>query len=592
MKGVKQSVALLRKAWQQVFIFEIVYKLLANFLVIPALRFAFNALTATTKSSYLSESNLTNAFSPIFIIGCIVIVIFSTVYFLLEIGVLLSILKSTYFDEETALFFHIKRTFFRIKDVFKPKNLWMIPFSMILVPITNMFLASSFIPNIAIPDVVFNTLVNDVVSACITLFVMFILILLSMFLMFTYNPFFIEGKTANESAKISFRLVKRRKWKLFKSLFPMSIILTLVFWTNMTVSFIIKLLILNNTANSDLYYLFVALFLCLQWLFSMLISIFSIGVSYCKITNLFYKFKQEEGMEIPEKAEIKATDQKKKSYAKRIIIYCILIFIVLFTASNKVYLQSNDAVKNEQISKITVTSLCIDTFTTPKDTLQSFELCIDSGADCIKTPVWLTKDGNLVALSNGNLKALTGVDKSVKDLTLDEIKKLEIVDDFDTDEKYEIASLEELINLCKGKTKLNIEIKSENAVQKTVDEIKKCGFESDCVISSFSYPVLQEVRKLAPNIKIGYEMSIAEGDIYSLDADFFEIESGYVNSNMISKIHDSGKEISIRTIDDEESLLKIIDSGVDNIVTNEPERMKELLSRDNNWIRSVMDRAA
>lgn len=592
MKGVKQSVALLRKVWQQVFIFEIVYKLLTNFVVIPALRFAFNALTATTKSSYLTESNLTNAFSPIFIIGCIVIVIFSTVYFLLEIGVLLSILKSAYFDEETTLFFHIKRTFIRIKDVFRPKNLWLIPFSMILVPITNMFLASSFIPNIAIPDVVFNTLVNDVASACITLFVMFALIVLSMFLMFTYNPFFIEGKNANESAKISFRLVKSRKWKLFKSLFPMSIILTLVFWANMTVSFIIKLLILNNTTNGDLYYLFVALFLCLQWLFSMLISIFSIGVSYCKITNLFYKFKQEEGMEIPAKAEIKAPDKKKKSYAKRIITYCILIFIVLSTASNKVYLQNNDSVKNEQISKITVTSLSVDNFTTPKDTLQSFELCVNSGADCIKTPVWLTKDGKPVALSNDNVKELTGVDKSVRDLTFDEIKKLDVVDDLDSDEKYEIASLEELINLCEGKTKLNIEIKTEDAVQKAVDEIRKYDVENDCVISSFSYPVLQEVRKTAPNIKIGCEMSIAQGDIYSLDVDFFEIESGFINSNMISKIHNSGKKISIRTIDDEESLLKIIDTGVDNIVTNEPERIKEILSRDNNWIRSVMDRAA
>lgn len=297
-------------------------------------------------------------------------------------------------------------------------------------------------------------------------------------------------------------------------------------------------------------------------------------------------------MEIPAKAEIKAPDQNKKSYAKRIITYCILIFIVLSTASNKVYLQNNDSVKNEQISKITVTSLSVDNFTTPKDTLQSFELCVNSGADCIKTPVWLTKDGKPVALSNDNVKELTGIDKSVRDLTFDEIKKLDVVDDLDSDEKYEIASLEELINLCEGKTKLNIEIKTEDAVQKAVDEIRKYDVENDCVISSFSYPVLQEVRKIAPNIKIGCEMSIAQGDIYSLDVDFFEIESSYVSSNMISKIHDSGKEISIRTIDDEESLLKIIDTGVDNIVTNEPEMIKEMLSRDNNWIRSVMDRAA
>lgn len=127
-------------------------------------------------------------------------------------------------------------------------------------------------------------------------------------------------------------------------------------------------------------------------------------------------------------------------------------------------MQNNDSVKNEQISKITVTSLSVDNFTTPKDTLQSFELCVNSGADCIKTPVWLTKDGKPVALSNDNVKELTGIDKSVRDLTFDEIKKLDVVDDLDSDEKYEIASLEELINLCEGKTKLNIEIKTEDAV--------------------------------------------------------------------------------------------------------------------------------
>lgn len=48
----------------------------------------------------------------------------------------------------------------------------------------------------------------------------------------------------------------------------------------------------------------------------------------------------------------------------------------------------------------------------------------------------------------------------------------------------------------------------------------------------------------------------------------------------------------MKGINQSATLLKIIYSGVDNIVTNEPERMKEMLSRENNWIHSVMDRAS
>ena len=61
----------------------------------------------------------------------------------------------------------------------------------------------------------------------------------------------------------------------------------------------------------------------------------------------------------------------------------------------------------------------------PENTLISFEAALDLGVDAIEFDVWLTSDKVPVLMHDGNALRTCGVNVHLRDLTLEEAKKLE-----------------------------------------------------------------------------------------------------------------------------------------------------------------------
>ena len=58
----------------------------------------------------------------------------------------------------------------------------------------------------------------------------------------------------------------------------------------------------------------------------------------------------------------------------------------------------------------------------PENTILSFEAAIDFGVDAIEFDIWLSKDKIPVLMHDGNAMRTAGVDKFLRDMTLEEIK--------------------------------------------------------------------------------------------------------------------------------------------------------------------------
>lgn len=83
------------------------------------------------------------------------------------------------------------------------------------------------------------------------------------------------------------------------------------------------------------------------------------------------------------------------------------------------------------------------------------------------------------------------------------------------------------------------------------------------------YEVLENVKKYNKDVKTVYVMSIAYGDITSLEkADSFSIEESNVSKSFINKIHNEGKEVLVWTVNNKSSMEQMIDANVDNIITD------------------------
>ena len=222
----------------------------------------------------------------------------------------------------------------------------------------------------------------------------------------------------------------------------------------------------------------------------------------------------------------------------------------------------------------------------PENTLPAFQLAIDQGCEWAELEVQMTKDGVVMVTHDTSLRRCTGRNENIYDLTYHEVRKLDAGRWFG--QKYtgaKVPTLEEVLDLCKGKIQLNIEIKPNAATPEleaeTVRIIQEKGFEKDCVITSQSYETLCKAKELDPEIETGYILALGVGTYYDLPAaDFFSVESTFITAGMVQQIHLRGKTISAWTINRQQDAEKLLQLGVDDLITDKPEIIAPLLARD------------
>lgn len=93
----------------------------------------------------------------------------------------------------------------------------------------------------------------------------------------------------------------------------------------------------------------------------------------------------------------------------------------------------------------------------PENSLKAFQNCIDMGVDMIELDLKMTKDSVLVLFHDPLIdRTCTGKGKP-SDYTFEEIRKFKLKSGHNVATRHDIATLEETLNLCKGKILINID---------------------------------------------------------------------------------------------------------------------------------------
>lgn len=135
----------------------------------------------------------------------------------------------------------------------------------------------------------------------------------------------------------------------------------------------------------------------------------------------------------------------------------------------------------------------------PENSLSSFKLALDKNIP-IELDVRLTKDNVLVVFHDTNLKRLTGLDKSVKEVTYHEINQLKLLD---TNQK--IPTLKEVLELINGKSLIDIEIKTDNDIENICKIIMNDlnNYKGNYIIKSFNPKIVRYFMLNYPSIRRG-----------------------------------------------------------------------------------------
>jgi glycerophosphoryl diester phosphodiesterase len=212
----------------------------------------------------------------------------------------------------------------------------------------------------------------------------------------------------------------------------------------------------------------------------------------------------------------------------------------------------------------------------PENTLSAIAKAIDAGADYAEIDVQQTADGVVVLVHDSDLKRVAGVARKCGELSYDEIKKLDVGSWFDPSFAGErVPSLVDVFDLARGKIKLNIELKVDRSDRRLAAAVaalvREHGFESDCLITSFSYDALLEAKRIDPGLRAGLIIALALGDVSRLKLEALSVRAESLTDEMIAAAHRAGQEVHVWTVNNPRQMDRLIKRGVDNIITDQPD---------------------
>ena len=220
----------------------------------------------------------------------------------------------------------------------------------------------------------------------------------------------------------------------------------------------------------------------------------------------------------------------------------------------------------------------------PENTIESFEYSIELGSSYIETDVQLSSNGIPYIFHDDDLKRLFGKNIIFNSLHSDEIDELKLFD------KYKIPTLESTLQKFPD-TLFQIDVKTDEVVLPTMEVIKKTNSTDKVCIASFSSKRLKQVHKLYPEICLSMgpfevmKLLLASFGLYRnkvpgncLQIPIYQYGIKLVTKRFINYIHSIGLKIHVWTINDEDTMQKLIDLGVDGIITDRPKTLKDLLS--------------
>ena len=219
----------------------------------------------------------------------------------------------------------------------------------------------------------------------------------------------------------------------------------------------------------------------------------------------------------------------------------------------------------------------------PQNTISSFEKAIALGCDCIETDLHICKTGELVLCHDARIDSTSNGTGYIKDITYNELRS------FDFGDGQQIMTLEELLELCRGKIDINIEMKSDGAGKAAalmLNEQIAAGkwSEENLLITSFNHPELMDFHALAPDIPIGALIKSILIDeaayVKDLECTTVVVSLEFINKRFVEDMHAAGIKVYVYTVDDPRDIEHIIRIGVDGIIGNYPDRILEGIHQD------------
>jgi len=218
----------------------------------------------------------------------------------------------------------------------------------------------------------------------------------------------------------------------------------------------------------------------------------------------------------------------------------------------------------------------------PENTLAAFQLALEQDADGIELDVMLSADGQVVVIHDETVDRTTNGSGRVKDMTLAQLKQLELGDG------EKLPTLDEVFERFGGQFLINIELKNYTSIFdalpiKVANLVCTYGLEDSVLLSSFNPFNLPRLRSRLPQTRLGVITMPHKANFWAwrlFKYDSLHPHFSDVNQELVSSLHARQRQINVWTVDEPDEILRLAGLGVDGIITNDPRRARQVLEND------------
>ncbi|HEY9564663.1 MAG TPA: glycerophosphodiester phosphodiesterase [Nocardioides sp.] len=228
-----------------------------------------------------------------------------------------------------------------------------------------------------------------------------------------------------------------------------------------------------------------------------------------------------------------------------------------------------------------------------ENTMAAFRHAVALGYDYLETDVHATRDGRLLAFHDTMLDRVTDRKGEIASLTCAEVQEALI------GERERVPTLEHLFDEFPH-ARFNIDIKSANAVHLLAEFITARGVQDRVLVGSFSASNLNRFRKitagtvptsahplevviwvLSPTGRIA--KALTRGRVSALQIPHRRRGIRVASPWLVRKAHSVGVQVHVWTVDDRMEMNDLIDTGVDGLMTDRTDILKDVLTARGLW---------
>jgi glycerophosphoryl diester phosphodiesterase len=232
----------------------------------------------------------------------------------------------------------------------------------------------------------------------------------------------------------------------------------------------------------------------------------------------------------------------------------------------------------------------------PENTAEAFQGAADLGYLYIETDVRITRDGVVVVFHDETLERTTNGAGPVDRWSLRDLKRLDGAWWFDYRNDYplrrtgvQIRSLDEVFEMWPN-THFNIDLKGPRMEWAVADVIKRHRRENSTLIGSFFDHRIAKFRRITrgaiavsagPSAAAGMWAASRVGGTLRRPVAAYQLPFNYkalpLDRKYIDAIHRSGAQVHAWTVNDAADMHRMLDLGVDGIVSDRPDVLNEVL---------------